>query len=171
MNSAFANLFLLLQQRVQDNVPAITYIDQDLGQINPGVEEFPVTFPCLLIDFEDFKFKNLSEHVQTAEGTVLFKLGFSSYSSSAQMATEASKEAALNFYDIEWDLHKVLQGWDAGDYYGHLDRSSAITQKRPDQLRVRELRYTIAFEDYSTKLETYTTLAGLDVSPGIVTGA
>jgi hypothetical protein len=169
MNSAFANLFLLLQQRVQDNVPAITYIDQDLGQINPGVEEFPVTFPCLLIDFEDFKFKDLSEHVQTAEGTVLFKLGFSSYSSSAQMATEESKEAALGFYDIEWDLHKVLQGWDPGDYYGHLDRSSAITQSRPDQLRVRELRYTIAFEDYSTKLETFTASATLGVDPQIVT--
>jgi hypothetical protein len=170
MNSAFANLFLLLQQRVQDNVPAITYIDQDLGQLNPDSEgTFPVTFPCLLIDFEDFNFNDLSENVQTASGTVLFKLGFSSYSSSAQSAPEESKEAALNFYDIEWDLHKTLQGWDAGDYYGHLDRSNAKTEYRNDLLRVRELRYTLSFEDYSTKYEQLTTPAVVDIDPEIVT--
>jgi len=169
MNSAFANLFLLLQERVQDEVPDITFIDQDLGQINTGVTDFPVTFPCLLIDFEDFDFKNLSENVQTASGTVLLKLGFSPYSSSDSSATEESKEAALQFYDIEWDLHKTLQGWDPGDYFGHMDRTSAITQKRDDALRVRELRYTIAFEDYSTKYTQSTAPAELDVDPEIIT--
>ena len=86
------------------------------------------------------------------------------------MASEESKEAALHFYDIEWDLHKILQAWDPGDNFGHLDRISAITQARPDQLRVRELRYTIAFEDYSTKLEAFTAPATLDVVPEIIIG-
>src|ERR1044072_5029205 len=104
MNSAFANLFLLLQERIQDEVPDIAFIDQDMGQINVGVTEFPVTFPCLLIDFENFDFKNLSENVQTASGTVLLKLGFAPYSSSDSSSTEESKEAALQFYDMEWDL-------------------------------------------------------------------
>jgi hypothetical protein len=170
MNSAFANLFLLLQQHVVDTVPDITYVDQDLGQLNPDSEgSFPVTFPCLLIDFEDFIFKDLGENVQTAVGTILLKLGFSTYSSSAQSAPEETREAALAYYDIEWALHKALQGWDAGDYYGHLDRTSVTTQTRTDSLRVRELRYTVAFEDYSTKYDALTAPAEVDVSPEIIT--
>jgi len=169
MNSAFANLFLLLQQRVQDNVPAITYIDQDFGQLNPHITELPVTFPCLMIDLDYFTFKDLSENVQTAMGTIVFKLGFSTYSSSEHAAPEETREAALQFYDIEWALHKALQGWDAGDYYGHLNRVSAATIKRSDSVRVREIRYTVAFEDYSTKNEQFTAPADVDVNPEIVT--
>ena len=33
MNSPFANIFLALQAYIQANVPAIKYIDQDLGQL------------------------------------------------------------------------------------------------------------------------------------------
>ena len=170
MNSPFANLFLLLQQRVQDNVPDITYIDQDLGQLNPDCEgTFPVTFPCLLIDFEDFSFRDLSENVQTAAGTILLKLGFSSYSSSGQSAPEESKENALRYYDIEWSLHKTLQAWDPGDAYGHLDRQRTNTQTRNDLLRVREIRYSLAFEDYSTKYNENTAPAGPQISREITT--
>jgi hypothetical protein len=168
MNSAFANLFLLLQQRVQDNVPGISFIDQDLGQLNPNPDDtFPVTFPCLLIDLNYFTFKDLGENVQTAAGTIVFRLGFSTYSSSDQSAPEETKETALQFYELEWALHKAFQGWDAGDYFGHLNRISVHTEKRSDALRVRELRYTVAFEDYSTKNEQLTAPAEIDVSAEI----
>ena len=61
---------------------------------------------------------------------------------------------AISYYDLEWDLHKAIHGWAPGDDYGRLIRISASTQKRTDNYRVRELRYSIAFEDYSTKPQT-----------------
>ncbi|MBS1585189.1 MAG: hypothetical protein JSS82_06535 [Bacteroidetes bacterium] len=170
MNSAFANLFLLLQQRILDQVPGIVYIDQDLGQLRPNPDDtFPVSFPCLLIDLDYFTFKDLSENVQTATGTIVFKLGFSTYSSSNQAASEETKEAALAFYNLEWELHKALQGWDPGDSFGHLNRTTTTSQHRSDALRVRELRYTISFDDYSTKNEVFTAPAELDVDPQVIT--
>ena len=150
MNSPFANIFLALQQRVQTEVPVITYIDQDLGQLKPGIRP-PVSWPCVLIDFEDFNFDNMGDNVQIAKGTVVFRLGFAPYSNTGSTTPSPYLEQALGYYDIEWAMHQVIQGWSPGDDYGHLTRTSVLTQKRPDNYRVRELRYSLAFEDYSTK--------------------
>ncbi len=152
MNSPFANIFLALQQYIQTNLPAIKYIDQDLGQLKSGSRP-PVAWPCLLIDFEDFNFENLSENVQTAKGVIMFRLGFAPYSSSAQTTPTPFLQQAISYYDIEWELHKAIQGYSPGADYGRFIRISSSTQKRSDSYRVRELRYSIAFEDFSTKTQ------------------
>ena len=150
MNSPFANIFLALQQQIQTRVPVVTYIDQDLGQLKSGVR-LPVSWPCVLIDFEDFNYDNMGENVQVAKGTVVLRLGFAPYSNSSQATPSPYLQQAISYYDIEWDLHKIIQGWSPGDDYGHLMRISTLTQKRTDNYRVRELRYSLTFEDYSTK--------------------
>jgi len=152
MNSPFANLFLAIQQRLESTVTDVTYIDQDMGQLKNNDKPFfrpPVSWPCVLIDFEDFQFQNMSENVQNTEGTVVLKLGFAPFSSSGQATPDTYKEKAISYYDTEWNLNKALHGWSPGDDFGYLTRSSAITEKRYDNIRVREIRYRIAFEDYS----------------------
>jgi hypothetical protein len=151
MNSPFANIFLAIQQQIQASVTTITYIDQDLGQLKTATARPPVSWPCVLIDFEEFNFDNMGENIQTAKGTVVLRLGFAPYSSSTQVTPTAYIQQAIGYYDIEWALHQAIQGWAPGGDYGHLIRTSASTQKRTDNYRVRELRYSIAFEDYSTK--------------------
>src|ERR1700749_2803202 len=135
MNSPFANIFLAIQQRIQSDVTSVTYIDQDLGQLKTSTRP-PVSWPCVLIDFEDFNFDNLGQNVQTAKGTVVLRLGFAPYSNSSQITPLRYLQQAIGYYDIEWSLHKVLQGWSPGDDYGSLIRTSATTQKRTDNYRV-----------------------------------
>ena len=167
MNSPFANLFLALQEQVHTHVSEIAYIDQDLGQLNSKTRP-PVSWPCVLIDFEGFSFDDLSENVQTAKGTVVLRLGFAPYSNSSVATPPDYKTLALNYYDLEWKLHLAIQGWSpAGDACGHLIRSSATTCPRTDNYRVRELRYKIAFDDYSTKLQKLTTPATLIINDEI----
>ena len=149
MHSPFANLFDAILTRIAAEVPSIRYIDQELGQLKKA--RAPVSWPCLLIDFEDFHFDDLSEHVQMAKGIVTLQLGFAPYSPTAQSAPLENREQALGYYDIEWHLHKAIHGWQPGDEYGSFCRIAATTQRRSDNYRVREIRYSIAFEDYSTK--------------------
>jgi len=163
MNSPFTTLFLSIQQQISANIQGISCIDQDLGQLRANVH-IPVSWPCVLIDFEDFTFGNLSENVQTATGTVVIRLGFAPYSNSSQITPKFYKQQAVNYYEIEWLLHKTLQGWSPAPDLGYLDRISATTQKRTDNYRVREIRYTIAFEDYSTKLQQQLTPATLNIT-------
>ena len=151
MTSPFARLFLALQARIAQQVPNIKHIAQDMGQLSAKSRP-PVSWPCVLIDFEDFRFDNLSENVQLAKGTVVLRLGFNPHSATGKDTPADYREAALAYYDIEWALHKALQGWSPeGDEYGHLVRTSAATQRRHDGYRVRELSYSISFDDYSAK--------------------
>lgn len=150
MNSPFAKIFMSVQQRISSELPAIKYIDQELGQLKAGTRP-PVSWPCVLIDFEDFDFENLSENVQTSKGTIVVRLGFQPYSNSSQITPAPVIEQAISYYDLEWEMHKVLQGWAPDNDFGSLCRVSVTTQKRSDNYRVRELRYSIAFEDYSAK--------------------
>lgn len=153
MNSPFANIFLALQQLVQAQVTDIVYIDQDLGQLQPGKNTTrpAVQFPCLLIDFDDFNYQDMGNLVQSVEGTVVLKLGFAPYSNSSSSTPGTYVQKAIGYYDIEWALHKALQGWSPGADYGSLIRSHTYTLKRTDNIRVREIRYRIAFQDFSTK--------------------
>ena len=152
MNSPFANIFLAIQQQIKTAVPAITYIDQDMGQLKSGSRP-PVSWPCVLVDFEEFDFQNMGENVQTAKGTVVLKLGFAPHSNTNQLTPQPYVQQAISFYDTEWALHQAMQGWSPGDDYGRLCRTSTKTQQRNDSYRVREIRYSIAFEDYSTQAQ------------------
>lgn len=155
MNSPFANLFMAIRQQIADNVSDIVFIDQDLGQLNiigKNSGRLPVQFPCVLIDFEDFCFENLSNNVQTAKGNVVLKLGFATHSNSMQVTPDTVLQKALDYYYLEFLLHKFIQGWSPDDNcFGSLNRISSTVQKRSDNYRVREIRYSIAFDDYSTK--------------------
>jgi hypothetical protein len=155
MNSPFANIYLALQQLVLAQVTDIVYIDQDLGQLRldrTATTRPAVQFPCLLIDYEDFSFENMGNLVQNAEGIIVFRLGFAPYSSSTATTPPDNLQRAISYFDIEWALHKALQGYSPGNDYGRLTRVSSGMQKRHDLLRVRELRYRIAFQDYSAKV-------------------
>lgn len=166
MNSPFANIFLALQQQLQTAVPAIVYIDQDLGQLKSKTRP-PVQWPCALIDFEDFHYTDLGTNVQSAQGVVVVRLGFQPFSNTTATTPNANKEKALNYFDIEWALQKALQGYSAGTDYGHLSRISTTTEPRTDNIRVRELRYTLAFQDYSTKAGLQEVTVPMVVTPEI----
>ena len=166
MKSPFANLFLAIRQNLIDKVPSVAHIDQNLGQLSGSIgmrgnTKPSVNFPCVLIDFEDFSFSCLSENVQTAKGTIVLQLAFAPYSNSSQATPKENVAMAIKFYDIEFQMHKAFQDWSPGDIYGSCNRISTTTQKRQDGYRVREIRYSIAFDDYSTK--AITNMAGVSL--------
>lgn len=163
MNTPFHTLFLAIQQQLQHEVPTLSHIAHDVGQLNEKSRP-PVSWPCALIDFEEFTFTQLAGNVQQATGTIVIRLGFATCSSTAHMAPAAVKQAAMASYDTEWQVHRALQGWHPDAHFaGALQRTSARTQRRTDGYRVREVRYRISFDDYSTRTQQSYTAAALQV--------
>lgn len=160
MDSAIANYFILLNNRIVAQVPEIRYIDQDLGQLDFYQERPAVSWPCVLLDVGDFTFSNYGNLSQSGEGQIVIRLGFTPFSSANSKAPDLVKFKALKFYDIEHKLVNALHGWtpDTGDY-GNLIRVSATTEKREDPFRVREIRFKLAFEDFSTQRAKLTAAA------------
>lgn len=172
MNSPFANIYNAIIEEIKTKLTgddAIRYIDHDLGQLetyNATTGKPSVSFPCLLIDFEDFKFDGEGENTQRAEGIVLLRLGFDAITPTNNLTPTIYREKGLSIYDKEWQLHKVLQGWSPGDGFGYFTRERATTEKREDNHKVRAIRYRLSFKDNSTLLPLQSGTAPINVVPG-----
>jgi len=165
MSAPFTEILLAIQARVAEKVPAIRYVDQDLGQLNQPRP--PVSWPCLLVDMEKFNYDNLAGNVQTALGTVVFRLGFPAASPSASLVNDETKTRALAFYDLEAELYRALQGWAPITTTGKFSRQTTTTQHRRDALRVREMTFTLSFEDWSAARTVRYVPVGVDVEVGV----
>ncbi len=177
MNSPIAELFLHIQAKIAtlttsiDGVdqPCFRYIDQDLGQLEGSSGRYAVSWPCALIDIDDFIYTAISHNCQLASGKVIIRIGFPPLSGSHGSAPEEYRERAIFYYELEHILHHTLHGWKPANEYaadaiplplqgfGVLNRIASKTARRKDNVRVREVTYAIAFEDYTTAPPRLTT--------------
>jgi len=182
MLSPLSNLYLALQNTIAaladtGGNPYFRYIDQDLGQFdNPRPDNRPpVLYPCALIDIEEMHYANVADNCQQGKGSITIRLGFPPFSAGSSATPETYKEKALYYYELEQILHLALQGAHPvlldttgknilANIFGAYNRTSATTQRRKDALRVRELTYQIAYDDYSTQPTTQILPAALDLT-------
>lgn len=149
----FGQAFLSIQARIMAEVPAVKWVDQDMGQLEHYETRPAVQFPCVLIDFINAGYKEEGQLVQWGDITVQLRIGFAPFSSANSAAPVSAQEAALQYYDIENDIFKALHGWTP--VYGDpqvpiadpLIRVTAATEQREDAHRVRVNHFTTAFED------------------------
>ena len=191
MQSSIANLFLALQATIanlQDGAgnTYFKYIDQDLGQLD--VEQPKVLWPCVLIDIDNLIYTSMSSNTQQGQGHIRLRLGFPAFSASGASTPDAYKQKSIYFYELEQILHQALQGQTPDDNvfenigdgelpepllantFGAFNRISAATEKgRPDFIRVRQITYTIAYDDYSTQpTQTLASTPALNLTPEIL---
>ena len=64
-------LFYSIQQHIAANMPVLSTIDEDYGQLQTDEDTYPVTFPCVLINAEQTDWESLSGGVQRGKCTVV----------------------------------------------------------------------------------------------------
>jgi len=151
VSAFFSQHYLSLSARILAQVPAIQWVDLDLGQLEHYDTRPPVQFPCVLVDYPDAAYKELGGGVQWGDVTVQLRLGFAPFSSANSAAPVSAQEQALQHYEIEQALYIAVQGW-LSEYGGNVicephNRTRAATEQRTDPYRVRVLLFATAFED------------------------
>lgn len=154
MNSPFAQLYAYIIDRLREQVPSIRYINQDLMQLDAYETRPAVSFPCVLIDMSQFSFESIGANAQQATGTITLRIAHTPYSNSSSLSPEQVREKALSYYELEWQIYKVLQGWGPG-IFSPLKRIDASAEKREDDIAVRVLSFQTSFIDESAS-PTYT---------------
>ncbi len=183
MNSPIANLFLSLQTQIAALADGASntyfkFVEQDLGQLedHSGDNRPPVMWPCALIDIDGLDTKDLGQNAQEGVLSVCIRVGFPPFSASSAATPLEYRQKAIYFYDLEQLLHKALQGANPGDIsgytalqdvFGPYTRISARTERRNDKIRVRELRYTIGIDDYSTQTQNVHVPAALNLNANL----
>lgn len=164
MNSPFANIYLSIMARIKTKVPAVRYVNQDLGQLenyNPSTGRPAVTFPCALIDFDNFAADDLTHSVQELEGDVIIRIALDTWSNASSLNDATTRSNALAYYDVEHEVYRALHGYCPGnaDDCGYLTRTATSTEKREDPIRVRVMRFKLRFKDDSAEVTQGSTTA------------
>lgn len=155
MNSPFVAIYDAISARLKAGLTATEsrQIDLDLGQMeayDPEKGQKPaLSFPAQLIDFETTNFKDEGEHIQRAETIILIRACFQQISATDSLTPQQWRNKGLGYLEIEWKINTLLHTWSPGTGYGYLTRIGAVTENRPDNYRVRQIRYKLSFTDKS----------------------
>ena len=171
MEGIFSNLYLVLQAKLKGITVAeqsvLKMVTEDTGQL---LDEVPaLEYPCMLINFDDTQYTSIGDNCKIGVVNICLQLVLDVYSSTADIVPLASKEKGLSYLAVESKVHKALQGWSPSDelvpvttdpaesqpdgwsdIYGSMDHVSSKPNKQHEKLRIRELIYSLGFDDYST---------------------
>lgn len=143
-------LYLNIADRLANIVPEIDHIDEDTGQLYPAQYddryEYPILFPCLLIDAAtaNWKSESLSKG-QRGSVTVTLKLAFKCDEDSHYSSTERGN----NFPQLRERLavrKKVdgaLHGWCFDGDFGPMLRRQSRSYPLPGRVRVYETTFEV----------------------------
>jgi hypothetical protein len=175
MNSVLANLFLLLQAKIDSitvaDVKQFRHIDFDFGQLDE--ETPPLSYPAVLIDFDKIEWQDIGENCKMGEGYVILKLIFTPYSGTSNIIKEEFRLKGLGYLGLEKLLTDNLDDWcpDATtDIYSPFNYVTAVTNKqRPDLgIRVRDIAFSLSIEDFGNKTQITFTPVTPDITGEIV---
>lgn len=156
-NSPFSEFILQLQELIKADPTLsgmIKEVEEDKGQLDDpdaiSTGKYGVQFPCLLVDFTNFNHEEMSDNALQKEGIVMLKLAFPQYTSAKSYFSKDKRLKGLRYFDIEWNLCKVLHGYKM-DKIGYLNSKSADTERSPFGIRIRNLGFEISFQDFSSQ--------------------
>lgn len=144
-----AELLLAIQDRIQDQVPEIKYIDQNMGQyLN---EEFrkSMLFPCLLVDFPTTGFSALQGNNQLGDASIVVTLFCDIWNNTSSLTPLDIKKAGLNYLAINQKVFMALHGW-SPDFCTPFVRVQKKSHNDNEiSLVVKETVFSSSYEDYS----------------------
>lgn len=159
------SLFLSIQKQLADNLPELSLIDEDYGQLNleSAEDTYPVTFPCALINVGETAWKSLAGKSQSGTAEVTIKLAIDCYDDThytADMSPELQQlflEKAVNRMQMARKLHLCLQNFkpvlpeliapfDA--QIKPLQRTSSATYSMPHRIKVYQFTYSASMFDF-----------------------
>lgn len=146
MNSCEAIIFEAILQRLM-TVPDLRYIEQDLGQLENYDMRPAVSWPCALLEIDDFDFSDAENNlVQIAEGFLQVRIGLVKYTDSNNLTPANIRPNGYRYMEVADLVAKALHGWQPPGCT-RLIRRNAVTEKRDDDIRVKVLRFAFSYKE------------------------
>jgi hypothetical protein len=172
------DVFLAIQSKIRANVPAIRFIDFDLGQLEmdmPGV-----SYPALLVGLGDpGVWQSLGNRVQKGDIVINIRLAFKVHEKTHSVNSSTPQTEALSHLTTAGLVNKHLSGLE-GAAFTKLSRIGFNHEKRGDY-RVYSYSYVSTYYDETVSiLDNYTNWhalnpnlfpddgIGLGVSPDLI---
>lgn len=143
-----------LIDHIKENMPSLSLVDEDYGQLEAidkeDVDTYPVTFPCVLIDIPETEWSNLSGKSQKGKAKVNVRLAIDCYDDTHYGS--GTMEAMQDRAEMVKELHKILQGF-RPDEDGELIREKSRFYTWSHGIKVYEMLYSVAATDIIQETE------------------
>ena len=145
-------------QNIQDKLTLVTglnYVDEDWGQLDYYSPNFPVKWPCALIDVTGASFDNIGidktatpRNRQNSEDAILsITVANLKLTNTSSMSPQPQKDQAWSIWTLIEDIHKELQGFNPEAYAGKLIRKSFARVKRDDGVQEYTIMYSFSLNN------------------------
>lgn len=157
-----------VSDRITDKVSAMRWIELEYGQLEIPEENYPVQFPCTLIDISFTECTDETEGNQQVMVQITVRTAIDLYEDLMVIdgAGVPDQAAALERLRLVIDVHKALHKFET-EYMTPLVRASLTTERRDDGLKVFSQTYmAVAKDDSAARIATIYTGADLELEKG-----
>lgn len=137
-------LFNDLQQQIAKQMGStVSLIDEDYGQLEAlagGEDQYPVTYPCVLIGIPETLWENLKGNLQHGKTTVTIRLAFDCYDDTHYGSTQ--EQHAAERMALARRLNCCLHGWRFEGCATVLVRRASRQFPLPGSIKVYEMEYS-----------------------------
>ena len=142
-------IFIAIMEQIAKEMPELSLIDEDYGQLEMGAEEdqYPVTFPCVLIGNTTSDWHDLGYGAQNSESMLTIRLAVDCYddTSYASGTYQNVRERQL----MAEKLYKSLQCMQASPQVSPLVREKSRSYAMPHYIKVFEMTFSFSLHDES----------------------
>lgn len=145
-----------LIKHIADNMPALSLVDEDYGQLEAldkdDVDMYPITFPAVLIETPECAWTNMADGAQKGTCTIRVRLILDCYDDTHSTAPDMGKAGERN--SMRHQLHTILQTF-RPESDGALIRTKSTFFTWNHGIKVYETTYTTTVtETVATEKET-----------------
>lgn len=139
-----------IQDILQEEVPGLLHVDEDTGQLDYYSTNFPVKFPCGLIDITSVVYSDIIKSrrqepvnlLQMGEASTTITIANQKLTNTSGFAPISQKDNAWSIYDLIEEVHTKLQGFNPTENCGALIRKSLNKIKRDDGVQEFAIVYS-----------------------------
>lgn len=142
---------------IQDKLSAngnFEYVDENWGQLDYYSPNFPVKWPCVLIDIASANFSNIGkDHSKVPTnrqmGVIVVELRIANLrlTNTSSKAPTMQKLYARSIWELVEQVHMELHGWNPTETTSKLIRQSVNRVRRDDGVQEYAVRYTAEEND------------------------
>ena len=147
-------LQIALIKHIGDNMPYISYIDEDYGQLEmtdqESTETYPLTYPCVLVDCANVDWSNTGNGGQLGLITAKTRLIIDCYDDTHYRSgmLEAVKQRA----ELAKTLHRLVKGFRPDKSLSNFIRVNSRTYTYNHGIKVYETTYTMEIKESDAEL-------------------
>lgn len=140
-------VFIAIMEQIAQEMPELSLIDEDYGQLEMGADEdqYPVTFPCVLIGNTSSDWHDLGYGAQKSESVVTVRLAVDCYDDTHYASGTYDK--VRERMQLAGKLYKSLQCLQCTDNASPLVREKSRSYAMPGGIKVFELVFSFTLHD------------------------